>query len=103
MNNKKSYTDEFKLKVVLDCLKEENTINGVASKFEVHPANIKDWKRKFLDNAVIVFSPEKGVTKYKDKIKELHKREDELYREIGKLTAQVEWAKKKSKEFNLGF
>jgi transposase-like protein len=103
MDKRKTYSDEFKLKVVLEALKEERTINELASEYDISPWNLKDWKKKFLENAVIAFNPEKAVSSYKEKLKEAEKKEDSLYKEIGKLTAQIEWAKKKSKEFGLGF
>ncbi len=89
--------------MVLDVIKEDVTINEVASKYAIHPANIKDWKKKFLTNAVIAFNPEKAVMWYKEQLNEATSREDLLYKEIGKLTTQLEWTKKKSKEFGLGF
>lgn len=103
MKNRKNYTDEFKLRVVLDVIKEDVTINEVASKYLIHPANIKEWKKRFLTNAVMAFNPEKAVSCYKEQLNEAALREDLLYKEIGKLTTQLEWTKKKSKEFGLGF
>ena len=51
----------------------------------------------------MAFSPDKSCKKLKDKLKEAKNKEDDLYKQIGMLSAQVEWAKKKSEEYGLGF
>jgi len=98
---KKNYPDELKIKVVLEVLREELTLVEIASKYQVHTATIRDWKKHFLANMHLAVNPKKGLEKYKDKLKEASHKEEELYKQIGKLTAQLDWAKKKSKE--LGF
>jgi len=47
---RKTYTAEFKAKVVLELLEGEQTLNEVASKYEVLPYNLKNWKKQFLEN-----------------------------------------------------
>ena len=42
--------NEFKAKVVLEVLEKEQTINEIASKYELLPANVKNWKKMFLEN-----------------------------------------------------
>jgi len=37
MRKHKNYPDEQKVKVVLEVLREERTINEIASEYEVHP------------------------------------------------------------------
>ena len=103
MKQRKHYTDEFKTKVVLEALREEITLNELASKYEVHPVTIRDWKQQFLSNAVVAFNPEKAVKEQKRKVKEKEKQIDDLHRQIGELSAQLNWAKKKSEELGLGF
>ncbi len=95
MKQRKKYSDEFKTKVILECLREEMTINELGAKHEVHPVSIKDWKRQFLENAVVAFNPDKTVKKYKEKVREKDREVDNLHRQLGKLTTQLDWAKKK--------
>ena len=42
---RKTYSAEFKAKVVLEVLEAEQTINEIASKYELLPANVKNWKK----------------------------------------------------------
>ena len=39
---RKRYSAEFKLKVALEALKEEETLSQLASKFSIHQAQISD-------------------------------------------------------------
>lgn len=99
----RNYDTGFKVKVVLEALKEELTLNELAAKYEVIPANIRNWKRDFLANAELVFDKEKAVAQYKEQLGEKNLQIDELYRQLGKTTTQLEWCKKKSKEFGLEY
>ena len=91
---RKRYSDTFKAEVVLELLKEEKTIAQIASERHVHPNQISEWKRTVLRDLATLFSPDhKGETALKA---EYEKRLQELYIEIGRLTIQVNWLKKKS-------
>ena len=99
----KRFDTEFKVKVVLEALKEELTINELSAKYKVIPANISNWKRDFLANAELVFDKEKAVAQYKEQLYEKDRQMDELYRQLGKTNTQLEWCKKKSKELGLEY
>jgi len=75
----------------------------IASRYEVHPKSIHDWKKQFLANASYAMNPNKSLKEYESKIKERDKEVDELHRQLGDITAQLNWAKKKSKEFGLEY
>ena len=98
MLKKTKYTDELKTKVILEVLKEEKTLAEIASIYRVHKTSIRDWKKQFLENIQLAVNPAKGISKYREKIKEKNAEKEELYKQIGKLTSQLDWAKKKSRE-----
>lgn len=97
----KKYSNSLKSKVILAAIKEEKTMAEIGSEFEIHPCNIKAWKKQFLDNIEVVFDREHEVKSYKDALKTEQKKTDELHRQIGELTAQLNWSKKKSREAGL--
>jgi putative transposase len=99
----KEYDNEFKLKAVLELLKGEQTLNELSTRLNVLPHNLKYWKKQFLENATTTFNRDKGLKPYKDKLQEKDKQIDELYRQIGKINTELEWAKKKSKELGLDY
>jgi len=94
----RTYENNFKAKVVLEALKNDKTINQIASENNIIPENIKNWKKQFLENMEMVFDKDKRLDPYKKKISEKDELIEELYKQVGKITTHLEWAKKKSKE-----
>ena len=91
---RKHYTNGFKAEVVQELLKEEKTIAQIAAQHGVHPTQLSKWKAIALKGLPDLFNDEqKGVKA----IKESYERQlEELYAEIGRLTTQLAWLKKKS-------
>jgi len=56
MKSKRRFSPEFKLKVVLEAIKERQTASELAIKFEIAPSQISTWKTEFLTNAEQLFS-----------------------------------------------
>jgi transposase-like protein len=46
---RKQYTSAFKAKVVQELLKEEKTLAQIASEYEVHPTQLKNWRAVALE------------------------------------------------------
>lgn len=90
---RKSYTAEFKARVVLEILREEKSIAQIASEYDVHPNQLSTWKR-----AVVSGLPELlADARRKDGEKEeLRQQVQELYTQLGEVTSQLNWLKKKS-------
>ena len=44
MEKRNRYTAEFKAKVVLELLREEQTLNDLAAKYQLNPQMISQWK-----------------------------------------------------------
>ena len=56
MKKRKSYDDQFKVRVALEAVRGEKTISDIAGQFEVHPNQIMKWKEQLLENVAGVFS-----------------------------------------------
>ena len=94
MKNRRIYTPELKAEIVLRLLKEEETLAQIASEYGVHPNQLTRWKTQFLKDAPIVFnSDQKPLKEMKAKYE---KQIEDLYGEVGRLTTQLNWLKKKS-------
>lgn len=91
---RKPHTPEEKAKLVIEVLKGERTLNEIASEHEIHPNMLTRWKKEAIEGLASVF--ENDISK-KRKEQKAHEAElEELYAQIGKLTTQNEWLKKKS-------
>ena len=89
---RRKFTADFKTKVVLEALKEQNSIQELSGKYEVHPQQISNWKKEFLQNASEAFGKGK-----KDKKSEAEEERDALLKTIGELKVENDFLKKRLK------
>lgn len=89
---RKQYTPTQKAQIVLEVLKEEKTLTQIASEHGVHPSQLCRWRDKAIENLASLFveSPERAQEQAQ--AAEI----EQLYAEIGRLTTQLTWLKKKS-------
>jgi transposase len=94
MKSRKHYSPQQKAQIVLELLKEEKTVAQIASEYGIHPNQLHRWKRQALETFHRLFEDgqKAEVAKQADQERQLN----ELYTEIGKLTTQLNWIKKKS-------
>jgi putative transposase len=87
---RRQFTAKFKFQVALEALKELKTINEIASAYEVHPTQVKQWKKQLQEGGAEVFD-EKA-----DKAAQVQSAmEATLYEQIGRLKMELDWLKKK--------
>ena len=91
---KKQHTPEEKSKLVIEALRGERTINEIASEHNIHPNMLSKWKRDAERNLYLIFQDNSAKERKAKRDQEAEI--DKLYAQIGKLTTQNEWLKKKS-------
>jgi transposase-like protein len=89
--NRRKFSKDFKAKVVLEALKEHQTIESLAKKHELQPKQISVWKGIALSNLSLVFSKENSNEKEKQEVVDVEK----LYAQIGQLKVENDFLKKK--------
>ena len=94
---RKVYSADFKAKLVLEVLEAEQTISEIASKYEILPKNLQNWKKQFLENMSLAFDKSAVVKEYKDEIETLQKDKDELAKKVGNLTIEKDFLEGKLK------
>ncbi len=90
---RKTYPPTFKVNVVLDALKEENTSAELASQYRLNPSQIRTWKMNAKKGLLEVFKDQLSKNVEHNNEEELIQ---ELYRQIGQLSVELAWLKKKS-------
>ena len=92
MEKRNRYTSKFKAIVVMELLREESTLNQVASKYQLNPQMISQWKSEFIQNASTMF--EKSKDEAGKLRKEMDEKEARYQQLIGQLSYEIEWLKK---------
>ena len=80
--SRRKHSPEFKARVAVDALKEEETTAEIASRFEVHPAQVRTWKRALLEGATGIFGDGQGPQKSEEALIA------QLYQQIGQLKVE---------------
>ena len=55
MKTRRRFTAEFKAKVALEAIRGERTISERATKHQLHPNQITQWKRQAIENLAKAF------------------------------------------------
>lgn len=82
----------FKARVALEAIKDRETVHELAKRFQVHPSQVHEWKRRLTEQAASVF--ERDQAKPVDTIDPAP-----LYEQIGRLKVELEFLKKKVAQF----
>ena len=80
MGKRRKFTDQVKAKVALEALRGGKTIQEIAARHQVHPNQVRQWKRQAMDGmADVLASGGKAAAPSDAEIKDLHAK-------IGRLT-----------------
>ena len=90
-----TYSSAFKTKLVLELLQNADTLAEIASKHNILPQNLVNWKKTFLANAEIAMEPSKAVKEYKEELIKSQEQNERLTALVGKVTVEKEWLAKK--------
>ena len=89
MTKHRQFNPEFKAKVVLQVISAEKTAADICREHRLKPDLFSKWKATFLANAVKIFEGETATDPQQERI-------DELERLAGKLSLELDIAKKAS-------
>ena len=75
MRQRKHYTAEQKVIILRELLENNIPISQLAEKYDVHPNDIYNWKKKLFESATEIFTPkvsnQKQITSEQKKIEKL--------------------------------
>ena len=86
----RTFSADFKLKVILAAIQERETLSELSQKYDLHPNQISRWKTEFLDNAAHYLKSPSKSNKDNESVAV-----NELYAKIGQLQMELDFLKKK--------
>ena len=94
MKPRRHYDGKLKTRVVIEAIQGQKTVNQIASQYEIHPNLVTKWKKEALDRLpeVLSESRRRGGSASDDPT-------PGLYQQIGQLTMEVAYLKKKLQPF----
>ena len=92
MGQRRQHTAEFKAKVAVAALREQHTLNELASLYGVHPVQVAQWKKQAQAGLTEVFASRRGRTP-----QDAETPQAQLYEEIGRLKVELDWLKRKTR------
>lgn len=89
MTERRKFSPEFKVKVVLEMLKGEKGLMEASREYEIKDTVLSRWKQEFLERAPELFRPENSEDQ-----RQMMERMAELERLVGRLTLELDLSKK---------
>ena len=86
---RRSYPPEFKFRIALEALKGMKTIAQIGQEYQVHPNQVRAWKKQLQEEGSQVFSKNHHRSE-----KDRQHKEEALYEQIGRLKMELAWLKK---------
>jgi len=93
MRTRRTFTSQFKAKIVLECISGEKTVSEVCRAYQLSPVLVSKWRTEFIENSALIFEKNhKGA--------EEQQHVAELERLVGRLTLENDILKKTSSILN---
>jgi putative transposase len=88
---RRTYTSEFKSKVVLEVLRGEKTLNEIAAEHQINPNMLTTWKREFLDRAPTIFDETRQTREQRKAEQAAEAEKSRMLKTIGQLTMERDY------------
>jgi len=88
MTKRRKFSSEYKVKIVIEVLREERTLGEIAAANEINPNQLTRWKQEFLAKAPTLFDEPKTIKAHQRAEEDAIKERDQLLKTIGQLTME---------------
>jgi transposase len=90
MTRRRTYTPEYKARIVLEILTGQKSIAQASREYGIKDTVLSRWKQEFIERSPQVFEQGNGLDEREERIAELE-------RMVGRLTMELEMSKKVSR------
>jgi transposase-like protein len=90
MRKRRNFDPNFRARVALEAIKGTKTLSEISAEYKIHPNMIVKWKKELVAKLPTIFQKQDN-----SELAEAQEKNDELYKEIGKLKMEVDYLKKK--------
>ena len=92
--SRRKFSADFKAKVALEAVRNQQTLAELAVKYDVNPVMISKWKSELVENIAAAFETKNSTEKESVDTQE-------LYAQIGQLKVENEFLKKSFKRLGM--
>lgn len=85
---RRTYSPEYKAKLVIEVLQGEKELNTIAGENSISPNMLRNWKAEFLENASRAFDGSRQAKEAHRKETDLKKTRAQMLKTIGQLTLE---------------
>jgi len=93
MRKRREFSPEYKSKLVLEVLREENTLSEIAARESINAKQLGNWKSEFIRNAGRVFSQSNNEKAAMQETERLQEKERDYQAKVGQLTLENDFLK----------
>lgn len=96
---RKTHSPDFEVKLVVEALKEQRTVQEIAAKRDLNPNLLFKWRKEFLDHLERVFDMNRRGNEAKRERTEVEAKKNEMPRKIGTFTLECDYLLRSRKKF----
>ena len=93
---RRNFKPEFKARIAKEALRGVKTAGEIADEHDLHPAQVSTWKKELEDRIEEIFSTKKDTSE-----EQFAKERDQLHRQIGQLSVEVDFLKKSCRKLGI--
>jgi transposase len=91
---RRTFSAEEKIKIVLECMRGEDSISAICRKHGIHVNNYFKWSKEFIEAGKRRLSGDTLREATRDEVTELRRKNEQLTREVGELYVENKDLKK---------
>jgi transposase-like protein len=92
---RRTISRDTKLKIALEAVKEKNTVQELAAKYQITPSMVSSWKKKLHNRDLSSFEELKQSKKYEKNLEEANEKINFITAAYGKSQLDLEIIKKR--------